>query len=324
MRWFLWIFAWFAAFVGVATAAEIKKVDRPNCGYVLSGRIEKGDLQKLSSSGIDYGDTLCLASDGGNYAEGLAIAEFLIEKTIGTFVDDGEQCFSACANLFMAGNSQEENFLMPRRSIHYRAQLGFHAPYLDLQEGQFSAETVKASYGAGLAAVARVLALGAGYRGEIFPRSLAIEMLKKGPDEVYLIDTIGKARRYKIDVVGLPARPINLKTLCTLCDLYHQESEDMASSDEEDSYPVCTDVSGVRTKTQKSFTEFRFPGFGGEGMYECVIRAKVGKNRAITNVRLHSELVEEGKTRLNDYEFIEPDTYLFYEASTPIGKGKAP
>ena len=57
--------------------AEVLKVSRPHCKYLLRGEIIQGDLERLKAAGIKTGDALCLDSFGGNYSTGLDIAEYL-------------------------------------------------------------------------------------------------------------------------------------------------------------------------------------------------------------------------------------------------------
>jgi hypothetical protein len=66
---------------------------------------------------------LCLNSPGGDYREGLRVAGYLMEKSVGTAVAEGGECYSACAIIFMGGTFPWKGEL--NRYLHVRGILGF-------------------------------------------------------------------------------------------------------------------------------------------------------------------------------------------------------
>ena len=73
-------------------------------------------------------------------------------------MDKDEECYSSCALIFMGGSTAEDGYL-PLRSMHLRATLGFHAPYVLPQDANYSKEIVQAAYASGLQAVGRMMTL---------------------------------------------------------------------------------------------------------------------------------------------------------------------
>ena len=174
----------------VGHSAEIKKVKRPACDYLLEGGIVNGDLDRLKALKMERGHSLCLDSLGGSYSVGLELAEYLAGMNVTTVVDEGAKCLSSCANVFMGGSDWEEIYL-PKRKMHIKAVVGFHAPFLDLENKQYSAAHVHAAYAVGLESVARMMKLGHDRTGEGFiPNRVILELLQKGPDEAYSVDTV--------------------------------------------------------------------------------------------------------------------------------------
>jgi hypothetical protein len=112
------------------------------------GETEQGDVDqlralydkfvkcRLACMGPDGGVTaiLTLNGPGGVYVEGLALADFLRENHIGTVVERGMQCYSACAFAFLGGtgySSQDGvgDFIV--RMVEPGSIVGFHAPYYE-------------------------------------------------------------------------------------------------------------------------------------------------------------------------------------------------
>jgi hypothetical protein len=197
-------------------AAEIKRVNRSACNFLLSGGIVQGDLERFKASGISSGDSLCLSSDGGDYHVGLDIAEALLGENIRTVVDKDEACYSSCANIFMGGSLMEEGY-QPLRSMHLRATLGFHAPYIEPSERNYASGHVRFAYASGLKAVARMMKLGNG----VIPNRVILDLLEKGPSEFYTIDTVGRAQELSIELMGMPPVTWNLAALCNACTNKH-------------------------------------------------------------------------------------------------------
>jgi hypothetical protein len=86
--------------------------DPVQCDLVIEGPIDEGDAEKLEAQFLQIRGNwnsftffLCLRSPGGNMAEALKIAAFVRatqRPSIGTVVEDGQTCASACALIFPA------------------------------------------------------------------------------------------------------------------------------------------------------------------------------------------------------------------------------
>ena len=171
------------------------------CTLELRGVIAAGDAERFGGA-LEWGKTVvCLSSPGGSYPEGVRIALLFWENGIGTEVRAGASCLSACAIAFMGGTTMIESEIgpFPHRNLHKDAKLGFHAPFLDLREGNFNRAAVLSAYHAALEAIG--LLLDNRDRLTIHPE-LIEAMLKKGSDEFEYIDTIDEAGLYKIGLFG--------------------------------------------------------------------------------------------------------------------------
>lgn len=195
-----------------AHSAEIGPAGSPVCQLKLEGTIEAGDSDKLSAALDALGSTggfdsravsLCLNSLGGNYDEALKLITVLLKQTnIATIVDRGAECYSACAFLFLAGNTQrsEDGELAPDRTLDVGATLGFHAPYLKTAGGgaDVAAATIE-NFRRGVSAIAKLLEID---RRELFPRGLLGKALQVGPNELLYVDTIEKVGVWSIKLKG--------------------------------------------------------------------------------------------------------------------------
>ncbi|MEI9900001.1 MAG: hypothetical protein WDN31_07475 [Hyphomicrobium sp.] len=194
-----------------AHSAQIGPAGRPACLLQLEGPIEAGDGDKLSAALDALGSTggydsrqvsLCLSSLGGSYDEALKMIKVLLKQTnIATVVDRGAECYSACAFLFLAGNTQasEDGELAPDRTMDVGATLGFHAPYLPTPMASGDIAAIAETYRSGVLAIAKLLEIDA---RELFPRGLLGKALQVGPNELLYIDTVEKAGVWKIKLKG--------------------------------------------------------------------------------------------------------------------------
>jgi len=195
------------------------------CNVYLEGRIDPGDANRLRSIVQTWRQTrkldslrLCLNSPGGSYNEGLLISRLLMDESIGTAVEANAVCASACALIFMAGSASWKGQL--NRFLNVNGLVAFHAPYLDPSKmvGQtYSAADVAASAYLGLQAVNQLIKLGKDRVPHFFDTDLLSEMLDRGPDEVFAIDTVIKAIRYRVALYGAMAPPISAETLVNAC-----------------------------------------------------------------------------------------------------------
>lgn len=79
---------------------------------------------------------LCLFSSGGDLSEAMKLGELF--QGFMMVVEEGAECLSACAILFMSAPARERVYLHisanPGRFLHYAGTLGFHAPRLHFPE----------------------------------------------------------------------------------------------------------------------------------------------------------------------------------------------
>lgn len=255
-----------------AEAANLTHSGSRTCAYSLSGDIAPGDLESLAESGIKAGETLCLDSRGGAFGVGLDIAEWLVSRNIETVLVADAKCYSACALIFMGGSDWEEIFL-PRRRMDLSAKLGFHAPYLVLPDVNFTSQDIGQAYGIGLRAVARMMKLGEDRGGEGFiANKVILELLSRGPSELYYVDNILKANELGIALDGVPKSMWTERDGCNAC-IVKNEGRAVEG--------VCEHRAAV-SKIGKSTTQFIFDGFAGEGAYSCAIRTERHKNGGVS------------------------------------------
>jgi hypothetical protein len=181
---------------------------------------------------------LCLNSNGGSYHEGLKIAEFLLDKgdkydrQMTTFVGDRSQCHSACALIFLAGKATDRGGeRYPARVLHVGGAVGFHAPYIDpsnLPSKLYGPADLIAVYRGAIESISEAIDLfdyrtigGPGVVGDNRPwvnASLFVQMLRRGPTDLFLIDSVGKAGRWGIKITGerriVRLAPLALKRAC--------------------------------------------------------------------------------------------------------------
>ena len=117
MRTFFRLLAF--AFATLPTSLPAAEFSRANggdlrCSLSLSGPIEPGDADDLKTFLAQNGiqewdlyrkDRICLDSPGGSFSEGVKLAKLFNLRGIGTGVEAGKRCESACALAFMGGTS---------------------------------------------------------------------------------------------------------------------------------------------------------------------------------------------------------------------------
>ncbi len=213
-----WALIWVLC-AGAAQAVEIGPGKPGLCLYTLSGQIAPGDADKLRALPIDRPVTwpdiedgrwaaICLDSPGGSLPAGLELASYVLERGLGTVVDDGAECLSACALVFMFGTAYqlESNALIHRR-LHVGGRLGFHQPDLTLDRSRaYSVDDVAAAFDLAITATLEFLALAARPRPDT-PRpfvdaDLLEAMLQHKGQDFFEIDTVNKAGRWGIDLIG--------------------------------------------------------------------------------------------------------------------------
>lgn len=205
--------------LGTAAAAATLEEGVPGqCQLRLSGVIASGDAEALTAGldvyDFDDGETsdqfLCLSSPGGSFSEAIKLGKILIDKRIGTRIEAGQSCLSACAVVFMMGsqyfyegigNRQNAN-----RHMHVTARLGFHRPELKLaQEGVFDTEAVVRSFDLAIQATLEFVRIAnEGTRNStMVPPDLIEAMFEHKGEDYFFIETTGQSARWGIDVDGL-------------------------------------------------------------------------------------------------------------------------
>ncbi|MEM8750033.1 MAG: hypothetical protein AAGF28_07005 [Pseudomonadota bacterium] len=190
-----------------AFAGTLSFSERLNCDLYFDGDVETGDVERLEQvyKKLDFDHRiyarLCLNSKGGSYDVGLKIIGWLIETSnIYTVVEEGDECISACALIFMFGNHNEGDALTsPHRELHVGAKLGFHAPYIDPLVDSKQAVLSAKAYRAGIVAIGGLLEID---WDDWFPKSLLIAMLKREPNQFLFVDTIERAASWSIELTG--------------------------------------------------------------------------------------------------------------------------
>ena len=131
--------------------------DTGACTHRFTGTLENGDIAAFEAIATDNANyaVLCLDSPGGSFGEAVRIARLLSEKNIGTRIEGGAACESACALIFMAGRhvSEQAERAVRWRVLHPRGKLGFHAPALVVPEGNYDKDTVNRAYDVALGTV---------------------------------------------------------------------------------------------------------------------------------------------------------------------------
>jgi ATP-dependent protease ClpP protease subunit len=153
---------------------------------ILAGPIEEGDAAKIAKLKNELGDYartrrilagIHLQSPGGNYREALKIVNIITSTgpLLGTRIDKGHECYSACALIFMAGQGGGgSGGTLSDRRLHYQATLGFHAPYITGVTGQFSGTDIEQTFRAAVLSIRELI------KRKLIPQSLLVELLGKG------------------------------------------------------------------------------------------------------------------------------------------------
>ena len=177
----------------------------------LTGPIEEGDAEKLQKilGESDRWTTavVSLNSPGGDYRAGLALSDLILTNNLRTFVDEGDQCLSACALAFLGGRQEFLRNITwtPSRYVHAGAKVGFHAPFnteypnapgLNTQGARLIAELYYSQARGAIRALQGRIA-----DWQVMPE-LVFDMLGKGPNEFLLIERYRELMRNQITVVA--------------------------------------------------------------------------------------------------------------------------
>ena len=201
-----------------AQAANIQPSTHTSCAISLSGEITENDgsefLSVVESLGMTYAEgdfeannpetsALCLNSSGGHFFAGQFIAHIVHKNGIPTRVLNDDECYSACAMIFMAGRSLGAEWDTPFRALEPKARVGFHAPYANFDENfELSGAQLNSIVAFQNAMVSEIVRSGTyksifSHRPAFSPMLLA-EMLAADRDELVLIETIGDVERWGV------------------------------------------------------------------------------------------------------------------------------
>lgn len=233
-----------AAGMTATYAATLQPSDHPSCDLLLKGEIKVGDAAQIET-GLNAALTanpgrhlrLCLDSPGGALRESARLARFIEDNRIGTVIEDGASCLSACSLIFMLGARDVTEhglahaidtgrlLLTFDRWMHTNATLGFHRPSISLDAAkQYSGQDVEAAFRIAILSTLEFMQAANQWKlrenAPSIQADLIEELLKhEGNSDFYYIDTVDKAGRWKIGVFGydLP-KALGAREALTLCD----------------------------------------------------------------------------------------------------------
>jgi len=199
------------------SAATISKSEKALCVLRLEGEIVEGDLQQLENiastefKGVDgessANDTICLNSPGGNVVEGVRLAEYFYKHGVGTVIDEGGECYSMCAIMFMMGIAQGPEVNFVNRKLHVTAKLGFHRPYLAIDSDELvSARALNVVHDSAVESIMKIMILANNHvpwsNSTMMRPDLVQSMLNHVGADLFYIDTVEKAGRFEIELFG--------------------------------------------------------------------------------------------------------------------------
>jgi hypothetical protein len=247
----------------------------------------------------------------------MLIVDFMLKSpaSFRTVVDRGEECASICALIFLSGHQKVKGMAdRPDRKLHVRGQLAFHGPYIRPSAKTYDKRLVSAAHAAALKAVGKLIGLD---KQTLFPMSLLGAGLEKGADEFLLIETIGQAGAWSIDLYGYRKPTMfTLTALTQACTNYNSWSVF-----EESPFSPMPDIEADDPPKIVRFEGKKFrhvlDGYGGEGTYNCFVDAiDAGPKGLFFKVQIGSK---------NDAEVKQASTNLQKEAlggpATPTGPG---
>lgn len=251
------------------------------CNVELRGEIKRGDLETIKRTfsgfdGLGYNHyTICLDSPGGNYLESINIAEWISDNGIGTVLPEGAECLSACAILFMSGslNTESDIGIINARYMHPLAKLGFHAPYILLDDRSYEASEVEKAFAIASTVISYLIDLSDKMN---FDASLIAELLKKSPEDFFEIDTVDKIGRWNISLIdGNKTSFGSLKNACVNYFAWHGYRRTVGgnrwsnSSEEHYDYDIYVDdAPNCSDKKNKDANKYLCVGYS-EWIYLC-------------------------------------------------------
>lgn len=202
-----------------ASAATIAPADSDRCRILVSGEILEGDFERFlrvaeaAFAGFDgesmSKDVVCLDSPGGSLSEGAKFARHFYKNGVGTVIDDAQECYSACAVIFMMGLAEGPEVRFTNRRLHVNGRLGFNRPYMaPAVDGQISTLALSVAYDAAIQHTLDLIEIANSKppwsSAAMMESDLLQAMLAHVGNDMFMIDTVDKAGRWEIDLIGLP------------------------------------------------------------------------------------------------------------------------
>lgn len=232
--WTFTIFAclYFVTSVDAVTLEELskKQTSFSNCSLQVTGAIVKGDAEKIEAviaeatkqifnypnPDFDKQYVVCLSGPGGNYLEGIKIARIFSKFYVTTIVRNNETCLSACAIAFLGGryNSRSGVGFSSSRYLFPDSTLGFHAPQLQVNEGDYSQKAVLTAYKIALDAISEIQKSA---RKLFIDEYLITEMFAHRGSDFYYISTVDDLTYFDIGLLGYRERKIQTDTRRAAC-----------------------------------------------------------------------------------------------------------
>lgn len=208
---------------GVIENGDLERIrpflDRSLVAHIDSPSPDHPLIYRNFAPAVDYGPMaffshrLCLDSPGGSLTEALRIVDYIRKESadgnggpsgIQTAIARGDRCESACAYVFLAGRFVRFSGTAAyegrsNQLLHPLGRLGLHAPFLRFDSDRYSRAQVQEIWKIGMDAtslISRQIA-----NGNIFMSSdLFSEMVTYLPSEMLVLDTVGQAVRWGIEV----------------------------------------------------------------------------------------------------------------------------
>ena len=203
------------------------------------------------------------------------------------------------------------------RYLHVNGQLGFHSPYLIIGDGEYNKETVVNAHKKATASLRKLGNLREGLSGDgsaspnVMPQSLINQMLNHSPEELYFIDTVQKANKYHVELIGVAKpRKLNRCHYDNIC--YNSHYNDRDNSFLNSSTHKCSKAwRPVHRGRQKLLYG---ANHGGEGAYNCVLK---WSKRKRGHLEYYTELVGR-KEKIESYGFLLAPNSFYYSPLTKI------
>ena len=261
------------------------------CHFRIEGEIKRGDGARIEAfvrnfdysvfytgeysrfstkSGVSHFKRICLNSPGGPLSEAIVIAKAIFGKW-GTAVSANTTCESACSLIFMAGSflPEDDRGIIADRVLHPLGRLGFHAPKLTIEEGNYSADTVSKAYNIALQGIWQIYDISGFIK---FPPSLIGEMIATPPYDMLYVESVGQAARWQITIAPVVhARELTKLAVINACNNHYLYLSEIISLNGyyTRSHETRYDISEVNIKNSDYGKIAILGGFGQEAAGEC-------------------------------------------------------